>query len=770
MDVKTKFDNQAVTCHPVFFDQLNKRIQISQKDGKDCFTYSDDEPAHVLYENGDVKFCIYAPQASKVEVAGISGSFPRDRIELNKDEDGCFRKIVSGIQPGFHYYDWFVDGVKVRNMKGSFGYGCFDNINYFEIPENKDDIYLLKDVAHGDVSSQIYRSSVNDHLKMCYVYTPPEYENESDTKYPVLYLLHGVGESETGWIWHGKMNFIMDNLIASGQCNKMIVVMCCGYAFEKGKQAVFYPGDFDRELVTDVIPMIDRTYRTIRKQKARAVAGLSLGSAQASLSFANHPDVFSSLGVFSGAKIAELKHVVSKNASNYKYILLTCGIGEVMLRTALPEYKKELESMGILCQTAEFTGYHEWHVWRKSLAEYVKHVFRWNMDGEEENDVKKVTYTNKQYIEQTCHEQATFFDPMYKSVIFEVDDQGRPAGRYVDEQHGADVLDNGDVVFRMIAPHAKNVIVDICGNKVELKQDVDRVGDWIGVVKDLKPGFWYYSYLIDGTPTINPWAPVGYGGFMALNFLEIPETDHTEYFLKDIPHGSVHMNYIPSSQTGRIKLSYVYTPNGYEKENEKYPVLYLQHGGGENETGWIWQGKIANILDTMIAQGRCKKMIVVMSTGYAFRPDGTGDSQMGCVDIEIVSDIIPYIEKHYRVIQNRWNRAIAGLSMGGFQAQKTAWGNPEQFASVGVFSSDLITKSEEKDYTYLFEDTDQFHKIFPYFFAACGKQDGFYEKVKGSYIRFEEQGIHPKIYITNGNHDWTFWRHCVVEFLEKVFQ
>ena len=132
------------------------------------------------------------------------------------------------------------------------------------------------------------------------MYTPPGYDRHRDRNYPVLYLQHGVGENETGWVWQGRMQFIMDNLLYAGKCREMLVVMCSGYAFEPEEDPVFFPGDFDKELTESVIPFIEQEFRCIHNRWGRAVAGLSLGSAQATLSAGKHPELFSALGVFSG--------------------------------------------------------------------------------------------------------------------------------------------------------------------------------------------------------------------------------------------------------------------------------------------------------------------------------------------------------------------------------------------------------------------------------------------------------------------------------------
>lgn len=141
--------------------------------------------------------------------------------------------------------------------------------------------YELQDVPHGQVHICKYISAVNQHIKECYVYTPPGYDRHRDRSYPVLYLQHGVGENETGWVWQGRMQFIMDNLLYAGKCREMLVVMCSGYAFEPEEDPVFFPGDFDKELTESVIPFIEQEFRCIHNRWGRAVAGLSLGSAQA---------------------------------------------------------------------------------------------------------------------------------------------------------------------------------------------------------------------------------------------------------------------------------------------------------------------------------------------------------------------------------------------------------------------------------------------------------------------------------------------------------
>lgn len=233
-------------------------------------------PSVTVKEDGAVIFYLYAPAAKIVQVAGLGGYFTNKKINLMPDGQGGFFAEVQDFHWGMHYYFWYVDGVRICNPYAGISYGCFAAINTFEVQEKNVDFYFAKDIPHGTVSICKYASKVSSHLKECYVYTPYGYE-EGDERYPVLYLQHGVGENETGWIWQGKTNFIMDYLIAEGKCEKMIVVMSSGYAFKDGEKPVFYPGNFESELIHNIIPYIENNFRVRKGRDYRAMAGLFPG-------------------------------------------------------------------------------------------------------------------------------------------------------------------------------------------------------------------------------------------------------------------------------------------------------------------------------------------------------------------------------------------------------------------------------------------------------------------------------------------------------------
>ena len=774
--------NQAITLHPLFFDPVNKKALLIKKNGKEFVGYQEDRPGIIVTKDNEVIFSMYAPDAQSVEVSGVGGSMGKDRIVLEKDAEGYYTKKVSGIAPGFHYHDWYVDGVQVRNPIAPFCYGCFGAKNFFELPEPGQDFWFIKDVPHGDVQLHKYVSSVNGHMKSCYIYTPPTYQ-QGNKNYPVLYIMHGVGENETGWIWNGKLNFIMDNLIAEGKCREMIVVSCCNYAFCEGEQAVFYPGDFDSELTKDCIGYTDTHFRTISDRKHRAVAGLSLGSAQALLAAANHPDLFGALGIFSGVRTDEMKRLIVQNKEwPMERVFLGCGNGETELKEKQEKFLADCEEAGVPVTHKTYTGYHEWHVWRECLRDFAQLIFKnpeedictGSSDNNQKVEWKEQVMSVEMLDQQTWREDMLFFDPIYKGLVFEVDQLGQPAGRYVDVAPGQRVTAPGTAVFRIPAKGARKVEVDLWGvGKYEL---IPETGDastsefWVGEVTGIEPGFHYYTCQVNGTTVVNPDAPAGYGGFRVVNFLEMPEEDFEEYRLSQVPHGTVHMQYYKSERTGRWKLCYVYTPPKYDENPEKrYPVLYLQHGGGEDEMGWLWQGKIAHIADNLLAKNEMKEMIIVMNTGYSFPEEGEYHPGFGAFLEEFPESGIGIIDRSFRTIPDREHRAMAGLSMGGMQTQKIVFKHPELFSAAGIFSGGLVVQDEEDDYRDVLLDKEKFKERFVLLFVACGTKEPFYEKTRENADRVLEAGVPIETFWDYGYHDWTFWRHCAVRFLRQLF-
>ena len=368
-------------------------------------------PSVTVKEDGAVIFYLYAPAAKIVQVAGLGGYFTNKKINLMPDGQGGFFAEVQDFHWGMHYYFWYVDGVRICNPYAGISYGCFAAINTFEVQEKNVDFYFAKDIPHGTVSICKYVSKVSSHLKECYVYIPYGYE-EGDERYPVLYLQHGVGENETGWIWQGKTNFIMDYLIAEGKCEKMIVVMSSGYAFKDGEKPVFYPGNFESELIHNIIPYIENNFRVRKGRDYRAMAGLSLGSAQTTDIVAKNMKLFSAAGVFSGVAIHEMERICDSKET-LDVVFMSCGCYEDQIRTGMKQIEQKFENAGKYCISKVYEGYHEWHVWRKSLYDFVPLLFR--KKGVEADDIpgeKTARITRQRLRMQTMEEQMLMFDPV----------------------------------------------------------------------------------------------------------------------------------------------------------------------------------------------------------------------------------------------------------------------------------------------------------------------------------------------------------------------
>lgn len=771
-----KKHNQAVTMYPLFFDPIQKKAEFNRTEGKISIRYVEEPCGVRVEEDRNVTFTMYAPEAETVEVSGYGGSLGIEKMSLEKDGKGYFTKTFSGILPGFHYHRWFVDGVQVTNPYAPFTYGCFGVNNFFELPEEGKDFWFLKDVPHGDVQIHSYRSGQNGHRKKCYVYLPPAFGKEEDRRYPVLYILHGVGESESGWLWNGKLNFIMDNLLAEGKAEEMIVVMCCGYAFVEGEDPVFFPGDFGKELVENIIPYVESRFPVRRDRGSRAMAGLSLGSAQAVQIVSRYQEMFAHLGVFSGMRDDEAERIL---ASHEKYpmqtVFMTAGEGETGLDEAQRVYTDRFAALGVAGGQRCYKGYHEWHVWRESLRDFAMLLFGKSGSPTEEEAARvyeEPEADRAQLDAQTYAEHMLMADPIHKGLIHEVDAKGRPNGRYREEHPGVEILDvsGGNARFWLRAEGAKRVEVDIWGMGRYALHKTDEEGWWSVDVSGIEKGFHYYGCFVNGTEVVDSNAPVGYGGFKAVNYLEMPEEDFETYRIRQVPHGTLHIQYYPSEITGHTKLCYVYTPASYEKNSDKrYPVLYLQHGGGENEVGWLWQGKLANIADNLIAEGSMQEMIIVMTTGYAFPENGNYHHALSAFPQELPESCVPYIDRTFRTIADREHRAMAGLSMGGMQTQRAVFERPELFVWAGLFSSGLVIQDEEVDYSGILLDPEAFRERFRLLFVACGTKEDHYPGTVENVKKVSEAGVPVEFFEGYGYHDWTFWRHCVSAFLRKVF-
>ncbi len=335
-----------------------------------------------------VSFHVYAPGAREVKIINLSDSAALGAKEyvMASDTSGNWTVTTEPCRPGLHYYEVSVDGFRAADPSAHsyFGWGKWTSM--IEVPGNED-FYLPKDVPHGEVHYHWYSSKTTGTFRKCLVYTPPGYETSKDKRYPVLYLQHGAGESELGWTMQGKVNFILDNLIAGGKAKPMIIVMDNGYAARPGSGNPGRPygrdNAFEVLVVNELIPMIDSSFRTMEGSDNRAIAGLSMGAGQALSIGLSHPELFHWVGAFSGGG-RRFDPALSYDGAfsdpekfnhTYRLLWIGCGYSDPGYGS-LEDFHKSLDENGIRNTWYEGPGSHEWQVWRHHIYTFAQLLFK----------------------------------------------------------------------------------------------------------------------------------------------------------------------------------------------------------------------------------------------------------------------------------------------------------------------------------------------------------------------------------------------------------
>ena len=329
------------------------------------------------------------------------------------------------------------------------------------------------------------------------------------------------------------------------------------------------------------------------------------------------------------------------------------------------------------------------------------------------------------------------------------------------------VLPDNRVEFKIKAPQARQLQIDL-GRKYDMQRNAE--GEWSCTTDPLTPGFHYYFLIADGVSVADPASESFFGCSMMTSGIEIPYPKGNEqFYLSDVPHGEIRMKRYFSTTANAWRRMYIYTPPCYEKSKALYPVLYLQHGGGEDERGWSQQGLTDIIMDNLIAKGEAVPMLIVMSDGNS--TDFTS---------ALINNCIPFVEKNFRVKTDPANRALAGLSMGGIQALNAAIIHPELFSYLGVFSSGWWANPPEgmqsmsdtdKYYTLLKEKKDFYNRNFKQFWLSMGGQEDIaYNNCQTMMKRFDEIGINYTYYDTPGGHTWPVWRESLYRFAPLLFK
>jgi len=366
---------------------------------------------------------------------------------------------------------------------------------------------------------------------------------------------------------------------------------------------------------------------------------------------------------------------------------------------------------------------------------------------------------------------------------------GHPASTNIPSAEFPRINSDNSVTFRVQAQQAQTVQLSLGFGQSTYDMVKGTDGYWEVTTKPLAPGFYYYGISADGFIANDPGSRVFFAAQKEVSGLEVPGAESDFFAVKNIPHGTLRTEWYLSKTTGEARRIFVYTPPGYDQSSSRYPVLYLQHGLGEDEAGWGDQGHENFILDNLIATNKAKPMIVVNDNGMAGvhfvpppapkpgSPPSSGsivrffmDERYATFDKIVTEDLIPFIDHNYRTIPNRNHRALAGLSMGGAQAMRIGLSHLDQFAFIGALSPAIAITDLNKDYDGILADSAKVNQRLRLLWLGIGSDDFLFAPVKQSHEMLEKAGIKHVWVQSSGAHVWTVWRKYLLDFAPRLFQ
>jgi enterochelin esterase-like enzyme len=633
--------------------------------------------------------------------------------QLTKGEDGAWIGTSRPLDEGFHYYHLAIDGGTFNDPGTLNFYGSTRWESGIEVPAKDRDFYALKDVPHGQLRQVLFPSKSTNTSRRAFVYTPPDYDQDQTKRYPVLYLQHGWGEDETGWGSQGHANLIMDNLIAEGKTKPFIIVMTYG--------------------MTNDIP-----FGGGRGRGAAAPAGRGPGAAAA-----GEPNQARGARAGTRGGRAGGGGLAAFNIGPFQTVLVDELIPyiDANFRTLSDQPHRAMAglSMGGM-ETRQIT--------LKNLDKF-SHIGLFSGGSISPADVNSTP---------GFKEKVKLVFVSYGSR--EIDPANRRGGFGGDPKANAEALKQAGI----------NSVFYVSPNTAH---------EWLSWRRSLRE----FAPLLFAEGSSTRAAPVarrgggrgGFGGPIELGPDDKPAFDEPPAGFNarrdNIPHGALTMVEYDSKTVGTRRKMLVYTPPGYSADR-KYPVLYLLHGIGGDETEWRRLCHPENILDNLRADGKIQPMIVVMPNGRAQVNDrAEGDvfataPAFANFENDLLKDVIPAIEAKYSGYTNRENRALAGLSMGGGQSLNFGLGHLDVFAWIGGFSSAPNTKPPAE----LVPDPAAAREKLKLLWLACGSKDGLIRISQGVHNYLKEKGV-PHIWHVDGNaHDGTEWANNLYLFAQHIFQ
>lgn len=328
------------------------------------------------------------------------------------------------------------------------------------------------------------------------------------------------------------------------------------------------------------------------------------------------------------------------------------------------------------------------------------------------------------------------------------------------------VNSQGYARFRIEAPEAQSVRVTLGGRDGTVLEKGDD-GAWVGTTAGpVDEGFHYYHAIVDGGTFNDPGALNFYGSVRWESGIEIPAHDQDFYALKQTPHGRVQQVLFPSPSTDSVRRAFVYTPPGYDADSEeRYPVLYLQHGWGEDETAWTNQGRAHLILDNLIAAEKARPFLVVMTYGMTneVRWGQLREFKIDAFEKVLVDELVPYIDEHFRTLADQPHRAMAGLSMGGMETRLVTLRNLDRFSHIALFSGGVITPEDV-------EKTEGFRDRVKLVFSSCGGRE-YPDRINANHEALVAAGVPSSAYISpDTGHEFQSWRRSLYELAPLLFR
>ena len=732
----------------------------------------------VVNPDNTVTFSLRAPNATEVLVdVQFAG-----RNKMAKDADGIWSITLGPAPADIYPYCFIVDGVNVMDPLNP---DWFPNEKFknslldmrgkaYSANAPKDQAYWqsMQNVPHGKTDFILFPSKAAGLDFPAVVYLPPSY-GQSDRKYPVFVLISGTTDTEEVYYKVGRVNFILDNLIAEGKAQEMIVVMPYGNpTLWMQNHGVAPSRDFNlmnKQVADELLPYIDSHYKTLTGAEDRAIGGFSRGGNQALSIGLTNPDKFAWLCSYSSFTSMERPGVYDNAAAlNERIRLFWLGVGtDDFLYGNAKEYNDFLTQKGI--NHVEYYTTDKWgHTWmnaRHFLVKTLPLLFQSREYVAANAKTMKVPKAAQKKKNAQKDEQRLTPDVMKR--IF-------PKG-VVSPEYNAD----GTVTFRFDAANAKNVELDcqMLAARAPMSKNADGV--WEVTVTPPTNDIYPYTFIMDGLQVADPncveiFPNEGVKSSLAYN--RTPEPVMQD--LQAVPHGKVSYCWYQSSQLGFPRPMTVYTPAGYDPASDKkYPVLYLIHGMTDTYETWYKVGKINLILDNMIARGVAEEMIVVMP--YANPAIEMTARNLGPYNLldpgvntrEIIEEVIPYVEANWAVKTDADSRAIAGFSLGGRQSLATGLGNPDKFHWVSAFAPAIFGDEPTSNFENgLWKTEEVLNKELRFLCLCCGNSDFLNKASRDLDQSLLDRKIEHITFYCPGGHTWMNCRDYFELVARRIFK